>query len=112
MGTACAAHFDELVVYESARRGREAGDTGRLITGGVEQARNDACCQQWQQIDNVRTALEHALARCQPGDVLVYSCPSSLADLIAAVRVSDPAGAQRIADEVNGVAIDHCAPIP
>ena len=112
MGAACAAHFDELVVYESARRGREAGDTGRLITGGVEQARIDACCQQWQQIDNVRAALDHALARCQPGDVLVYSCPSSLADLIAAVRVSDPAGAQRIADEVNGVAIDHCAPIP
>ena len=102
IGAACAEYFDELVVYESARRSREPGATGALIAEGIAQA--GAHCRQWRQIDPVRSALDHAIARCRPGDVLVYSCPSSLADLIEALRVSDPAGAQRIADEAAGAA--------
>jgi len=97
IGAACAAHFDELLVYESAKRGRAAGATGALITGGIADAASR--CTLWGQIDAPRAALDQAIARCRPGDVLVFSCASSLADLVAAIGVSDPAGAQRIAQQ-------------
>jgi UDP-N-acetylmuramyl tripeptide synthase len=105
VGAACAEHFDELMVYESSRRGRAAGGAGMLITEGIDKARSR--CRQWHQIDSPRAALDEALAHCRPGDVLVFSCPGPLADLIDAVRVADPSGAQRIADEVAGVALSH-----
>jgi cyanophycin synthetase len=105
VGAACAEHFDELMVYESSRRGRDPGAAGTLIVDGIAQA--NGRCRLWRQIDPARAALDLALARCQTGDVLVFSCPGSLTELIEAVRVTDPAGAQRIADEVAGVALSH-----
>ena len=105
IGVACATHFDQLVVYESSRRGRAPGMTGRLIGGGIEQACGR--CRQWWQVDAIRAALDLALQRCRPGDVLVFSCASSLGELVEALRASDPEGARRIADELAGVALIH-----
>ena len=109
IGAACAAHFDELVVYESSRRGRERGATGALIAEGIAQA--DGRCRAWRQIDDMRSALDAAIGCCRPGDVLVFCCAASLNDLVEAVRVIDPAGAQRIADDVaeTRTPVDHAA---
>ena len=95
VGQACAAHCDQLYVYESARRGREAGATGALIVEGIALA--GGVCRHWRQVDDVRAALDQALAQCQPGDVLVYACPSTLEHLVAALQARDPAGAALVA---------------
>jgi cyanophycin synthetase len=95
VGRVCAAYFDGLIVYESARRGRDAGETGALIVDGI--ARAGGMCRQWRQIDDVRAALDQALAQCQAGDVLVYACPSTLEMLAAALQTRDPGGAALVA---------------
>jgi cyanophycin synthetase len=95
VGRTCAQHFDQLTVYESARRGREPGEAGTLIVDGI--ARSGGVCRQWRQIDDVGTALEQALSQCQAGDVLVYSCPSTLEHLIAALQAHDPSAASLLA---------------
>ncbi|ELX08157.1 cyanophycin synthetase CphA [Janthinobacterium sp. HH01] len=96
VGEACAPHFDQLTVYESARRGREPGAAGVLITGGI--AHGSKGTVQWRQIDDVHKALDHALGLCQSGDVLVYSCPSTLDTLVEVLQRHDPAGARLVAE--------------
>ncbi|MGV7207416.1 cyanophycin synthetase [Oxalobacteraceae bacterium A2-2] len=96
VGQVCAAHFDDLTVYESSLRGRAPGEPGRLIMAGA-QAAGTAC--RLQQIDDVRTALRLAISACAPGDVLVFSCASALADVVEAVRSElPPAAAEMAAD--------------
>jgi cyanophycin synthetase len=47
----------------------------------------------------VYAALRMGLSRCAPGDVLVFCCATSVADLIEALRPDDPVSAERIAAE-------------
>ncbi|OEZ63855.1 MULTISPECIES: Mur ligase family protein [unclassified Duganella] len=104
VGEACAPHFDQLTVYESARRGREPGAAGVLITGGIAHGSRGGV--QWRQIDDVRKALDHTLGLCEAGDVLVYSCPSTLDNLVEALQGYDPAGARLVA-EAAGIESSH-----
>jgi cyanophycin synthetase len=80
IGATCAAGFDELVVYETENRGRAAGEVARLLV----------------QLE-VHQAIRLGLARCEPGDVLVFGCGSSISELLDAIRPTSPAAAQRIA---------------
>lgn len=99
VGRACGGNFDQLVVYESARRGREQGETGALIVRGIEQS--GGVCKAWRQIDDVREALAYALSSCQAGDVLVYSCPGTLEHLYQALLAYDAEAAAIVAGLVE-----------
>ena len=48
---------------------------------------------------NVHQAIRRGLALCQPGDVLVFGCGSSISELTEALRPTRPEIAQRIAAE-------------
>jgi cyanophycin synthetase len=98
IGAICAAGFDDLVIYESENRGREPGDTARLLTAGARNA--DAHHGRLHCKLDVRRAIRFALGMCQPGDVMVLGCGSSMSELIDALRPDLPAVAERIATEI------------
>nr|WP_217344719.1 Mur ligase family protein [Noviherbaspirillum sp. L7-7A]MBV0878893.1 hypothetical protein [Noviherbaspirillum sp. L7-7A] len=97
IGRVCGAGFDELLVYEAEPRGRPPGDTAsRLLAGARESGAG------WMEAEpDVREALARMLARCQPGDMLVFTCGGSLDDLIAVLRPLFPVAAQAIARQVK-----------
>jgi cyanophycin synthetase len=97
IGATCAAGFDELVVYESENRGRAAGEVARLLVQGARVGKFE---QDHLQVElDVHQAIRKGLARCVPGDVLVFGCGSSISELLEAIRPTSPAAAQRIEAE-------------
>ncbi|MDB5962042.1 MAG: cphA, partial [Massilia sp.] len=48
----------------------------------------------------IHAALRKGLAQCAPGDVLIFTCASSVMELVEALRPCDPQTAERIAAEV------------
>ncbi|MET0267341.1 MAG: cyanophycin synthetase, partial [Duganella sp.] len=104
VGRHCAVDFNELIVYQSNPRGRADGATGALIVEGIrQQLRRDGTAV---QIDDVQQALQLAIAKCQPGDVLVFSSPSTPHVLVDALRVHYPEHAARIAADLHGVCVN------
>jgi len=94
IGRVCGRGFDELLVYEAEPRGRTAGEIAHHVIAGARSVNPSA----WlQSVPEVRQALAQMLKRCQPGDMLVFTCGSSLDDLVAVVRELDPVSASRIA---------------
>jgi len=97
IGATCAAGFDELVVYESENRGRAAGEVARLLVQGAQVGKFE---QDHLQVElDVHQAIRLGLTRCEPGDVLVFGCGSSISELLEAIRPTSPATAQRIEAE-------------
>jgi len=94
IGETCAAGFDELVIYETENRGRAAGDVAKLLLQGARKGRFEADHLQVEL--DVHKAIRAGLARCEPGDVLVFGCGSSLDELVDAIRPTSPATARRI----------------
>jgi len=97
IGTVCAAGFDHLVIYESENRGRQQGDTARLLTQGAREG--GALHGRLHCKLDVHRAIRFGLAMCEPGDVMVFGCASSLSELIEAIRPDMPEIAERIAAE-------------
>ena len=97
IGKVCAAGFDDLVIYESENRGREQGETARLLTCGA-RSDNLSAGRLHCKLD-VHRAIRFGLGMCKPGDVLVFGCGSSMSELIEAIRPDLPAVAARIASE-------------
>ena len=97
IGRTCAAGFDELVVYETENRGRAEGETAALLVQGARLGR--IAGDQLRARANVHQAIRHGLALCQPGDVLVFGCGSSISELTEALRPTRPEIAQRIEAE-------------
>jgi cyanophycin synthetase len=95
IGHVCGERFDELVVYESSSRGRPVGDAVDLILEGAEEITgpSDTLHRELE----VGAAIRLGLSLCNPGDVLVFACGSSLSVFIEAIRVTDPESADRIA---------------
>jgi cyanophycin synthetase len=97
IGRVCGAGFDELLVYEAEPRGRPPGDTASHLLAGAREAGAG-----WMDAEpDVRQALARMLARCQPGDMLVFTCGGSLDDLIAVLRPLHPVAAQTMARQVK-----------
>ena len=97
IGRTCAAGFDELVVYETENRGRLEGETAALL---VQGARSGRIAEDKLALElNVHHAIRHGLALCEPGDVLVFGCGSSISELTEALRPTRPEIAQRIEAE-------------
>jgi len=97
IGETCAAGFDELVVYESENRGRAAGEVGALLVQGARLGRFEE--DRLQLEPDVHQAIRAGLARCAPGDVLVFGCGSSISELTEAIRPASPGAASRIEAE-------------
>ncbi|HEU4852850.1 MAG TPA: cyanophycin synthetase [Telluria sp.] len=98
IGMTCAAGFDELVVYETERRGRPEGETAELIMAG---ARMGISPEHLHCRYDVHEAIRFGLSLCRPGDVMVFGCGSSLSELIEAVRPHSPEIAERITVETT-----------
>ena len=97
VGRTCAAGFDELVVYETENRGRAAGSVAELLVQGARLGRIAGDHLQCEL--DVHKAIRAGLALCQPGDVLVFGCGSSISELTEALRPTRPELAQRIEAE-------------
>jgi cyanophycin synthetase len=97
IGETCAAGFDELVVYETENRGRASGEVAALLVRGARLGKYETDHLQVQL--NVHEAIRAGLARCEPGDVLVFGCGSALTELTEAIRPTSPATASRIEAE-------------
>ncbi|MCA1246647.1 cyanophycin synthetase [Massilia sp. MS-15] len=98
VGRVCGERFDELVVYESQSRGRAVGEAVDLILDGAREAAG--LSDTLHRVIEVGAAIRHGLALCQPGDVLVFACGSSLQVFVDALRVSDPDSADLVAAQV------------
>jgi cyanophycin synthetase len=98
IGKVCAERFDDIIVYESSSRGRGMGGTVAVIVRGARQSNGKAGIhEEWRDIDAIR----HGIRMCVPGDVLVFSCGTSLDTLVEALRLPDPESAARIAAELS-----------
>ena len=97
IGRTCAAGFDDLVVYETENRGRPEGGTAALLVQGARLGR--IASDKLSLELNVHKAIRRGLALCQPGDVLVFGCGSSISELTEALRPTKPEIAQRIEAE-------------
>jgi cyanophycin synthetase len=95
VGRVCAEGFDELIVYElDEDRGRLPGDTARVLVQGAAGTGRPA-----RQVLDVCEALREGMARCAPGDTLVYACATHLSDVAAAF------GGQAVSEERSGPAL-------
>jgi len=94
IGRTCAAGFYELVVYETENRGRAAGSVAELLAQGARLGR--IASEHLQSELDVHQAIRAGLALCQPGDVLVFGCGSSISELTEALRPTRPEIARRI----------------
>jgi cyanophycin synthetase len=86
LGRVAAQHFDVCVVREDvALRGRKRGVTAELVAEGVREAMADgARCRQVEVIVDEIEAVRHAMARANPGDLVVLCVdkhPAVMAEL-------------------------------
>ena len=86
LGDIAARHFDVVVVREDvALRKRERGETAGLVNEGVRRAMEDgARCKQVEVVLDEIDAVRHAMARANPGDLLVVCVdqhPAVMAEL-------------------------------
>jgi len=84
LGSVAAQHFDVLVIREDDRlRGRRRGATADLIAEGVRAAMADgARCRQVEIVLKEIDAVNHVMARSNPGD-LVVMCVDKHAQVVA-----------------------------
>jgi cyanophycin synthetase len=98
IGEICAEGFDAAIFYEWADedRGRVHGERAAIMHAAASAARG-ATGGMMIETDPA-SALRKGLALCQPGDVLFYSCGSSVNELVEAIRPVDPVSAERICE--------------
>jgi len=84
LGSVAAHHFDVIVVREDDRlRGRRRGETAELVAQGVRQAMADgARCRQVDMVIDEIEAVNHVMARSNPGDLVVL-CVDKHAQVVA-----------------------------
>ena len=71
LGRVAARHFDVIIVREDVRlRGRARGATAALVAEGVREVA-DARCRQVEVVLEELTAVRNAMARANPGDLVV-----------------------------------------
>ncbi len=87
LGAEAAKHFDVLVVREDSRlRGRKPGEAAALITEGVRSAMAaGARCRAVETVLDELQAVNHIMARSNPGDLVVV-CVDKSAEVFAALE--------------------------
>jgi cyanophycin synthetase len=97
IGRTCAAGFDDLVVFETENRGRASGETAALLVRGAKLGK--LADDSLSVVLESHRAIRHALSLCQPGDVLVFGCGTTLSELTDAIRPDKPELARKIEAE-------------
>jgi cyanophycin synthetase len=84
LGAVAAEHFDVIVVREdTALRGRARGETSVLVAQGVrDKIADGARCRQVEIVHDEIEATRHAMARANPGDLVVI-CVDKHANVLA-----------------------------
>ena len=97
IGRTCAAGFDDLVIFETENRGRPDGETASLLVRGAQLGKiaQDALTV----VPQSHRAIQHGLSLCQPGDVLVFGCGTTISELTDALRPTRPELARKIEAE-------------
>jgi cyanophycin synthetase len=98
IGEICARGFDTTVFYEwrDEDRGRPPGERAAVMLAAARAARGTS--DGVSIVADPASALRLGLAQCRPGDVLFYSCGSSVNELVDAIRPVDPVSAERICE--------------
>ncbi|HEX8604618.1 MAG TPA: cyanophycin synthetase [Pseudoduganella sp.] len=99
IGETCGNAFDEVIVYESPveHRGRRPGDRAALMASGAIRSSSRVHLELASD-----AALRLALARCEPGDVMLFATGTSVTELVDALRGFDPDSADSIALAAGG----------
>ena len=73
LGKVAAEHFDVVIVREDDKlRGRQPGEVAELVAGGVREAMAaGARCKQLEIVLDELDSTRHAMARSNPGDLVV-----------------------------------------
>ena len=73
LGKVAAQHFDVVIVREDTNlRGRQRGEVAELVAAGVRQAMDaGARCKQVEIVLDELDSTRHAMARSNPGDLVV-----------------------------------------
>jgi cyanophycin synthetase len=84
LGSVAAEHFDVLVVREDASlRGRPRGEVAALVAEGARSRMAEgARCKQVETVLEEIPAVHHAMARANPGDLVVL-CVDKHGDVLA-----------------------------
>ena len=103
LGALAAEHFDVVIVREDDNlRSRRAGETAALVVKGLETAmKAGARCRQVETVLDELSSTRHALARSNPGDLVVICVdkhPAVLAE-IEAYGQQAQAGSRSQSDE-------------
>jgi len=103
LGALAAEHFDVVIVREDDNlRSRRAGETAALVVEGLETAmKAGARCRQVETVLDELSSTRHALARSNPGDLVVICVdkhPAVLAE-IEAYGQQAQAGSRSQSDE-------------
>ncbi|MCD2516613.1 cyanophycin synthetase [Massilia sp. G4R7] len=97
IGRVCAAGFDDLVVFETENRGRAEGETASLLVRGAQLGKIPQ--DTLSVVLPSHRAIQHGLSLCQPGDVLVFGCGTTISELTEALRPTRPELARKIEAE-------------
>jgi cyanophycin synthetase len=96
LGSVAAAFFDVIVVREDERlRGRDRGYTAGEVAAGVRERmeRGGVRCRQVEVVLDEKEAVRHAMARANPGDIVVLSVDQHaevMAELEAMTQQAQP----------------------
>jgi cyanophycin synthetase len=104
LGSIAAEHFDVLVVREDlALRGRERGAVAALVAEGAQNRMADGVrCKQVEIVLEEIPAVHHAMARANPGDLVVLCVDKHGAVLAELETMSHQAQAGAHVDENVG----------
>ena len=117
LGAVAAAHFDVVIVREDAAlRGRTRGAVADLVAAGVRRAMADgARCKQVEVVLDELDSTRHAMARSNPGDLVVI-CVDRHAAVMAELETyghqAQPGAHRETSEFANAVGDPDFAPSP
>ena len=117
LGEVAARHFDVVIVREDANlRGRVRGEVAELVAAGVRRSMADgARCKQVEIVLDELAATRHAMARSNPGDLVVVCVDrhaAVMAELESYGHQAQPGSRAETSEFDNAVGDPDFAPEP
>ena len=116
LGAVAARHFDVVIVREdTALRGRKRGEVADLVAAGVRQGMADgARCKQVEIVLDELASTRHAMARSNPGDLVVICVDQHaavMAELESYGHQAQPGAHRANSEFANAVSDPDFAPV-
>jgi cyanophycin synthetase len=117
LGAVAARHFDVVIVREdTALRGRKRGEVAELVASGVRQGMADgARCKQVEIVLDELASTRHAMARSNPGDLVVICVDQHaavMAELESYGHQAQPGAHRANSGLANAISDPDFAPVP